>query len=71
MNCGSCLLIKLRSLICIFSLVDLIQFSYSMCYKSKDIIDLYLDFLYVQYSVALQNLLCLILNTRIGLLGDR
>jgi hypothetical protein len=24
MNCGSCLLIKLRSLICIFSLVDLI-----------------------------------------------
>jgi len=25
-----------------------------MCYKSKDIIDLYLNFLYVQYIVALQ-----------------
>jgi len=54
MNCGSCLLMMLRSLICIFSLVDFIQFSFSMCYKSKDIIDLYLNFLYAQYSVAIQ-----------------
>jgi len=54
MNCEFCLLIKLRSLICIFSLLDVIQFSSSMCYKSKIIIDLYLNFRYVQYSVALQ-----------------